>query len=117
MSRRRARSGAKKQRRESALEAQTHLSSIISDVSMPMIARTNAAKHLVKTSSRNRLPLPVSQRHWICRGCTTLLIPGTTAKVRIREGQRITTCLECGTIKRFGGGPKYNRGWKNRRHP
>ncbi|MBJ62964.1 MAG: hypothetical protein CMB57_06885 [Euryarchaeota archaeon] len=113
MSRRRSRSGAKKQRRESALEAQTHLSSIISDVSMPMIARTNAAKHLVRTSSRNRLPLPVSHRHWICRGCTSLLIPGTTAKVRIREGQRITTCLECGTIKRFGGGPKYNRGWKN----
>ena len=113
MSRRRLRSGAKKQRKESALEAQIHLSSVISDVSMPMIARMNAAKHLVRTSSRNRLPLPVTQRHWICRGCTCLLIPGGSAKVRIRNGQRITTCLECGTVKRFGGGPKYNRGWKN----
>ena len=113
MSRRRSRSGAKKQRRESAFEAQTHLCSIISDVSMPMIARTNAAKHLVRTSSRNRLPLPVSQRHWICRGCTNLLIPGTSAKVRIRQGMRITTCLNCGKIRRYGGGPKYNRGWKN----
>jgi len=110
MSRRRSRSSPKKQRMVSALEAQTHLSSIISDVSMPMIARTNAAKHLVKTSSRNRLPLPVSQRHWICRGCTSLLIPGTSAKVRIRQGQRITTCLSCGKIRRYGGGPKYNRG-------
>jgi len=72
MSRRRSRSGAKKQRTEAALEAQSHLSSIVSDVAMPMIARQNAAKHLVKTSSRNRLPLPISQRHWICRGCTSL---------------------------------------------
>ena len=52
---------------------------------MPMIARTNAAKHLVKTSSRIDFLLPVSQRHWICRGCTSLLIPGTTAKVRIEK--------------------------------
>ena len=113
MSRRRSRSSAKKQRRESALEAQTHLASIISNVSMPMIARSNAAKHLVKTSTRNRLPLPISQRHWICRNCTSLLIPGKSAKVRIRDGQRITTCLECGVIRRFGGGPKFNRGSKN----
>ena len=113
MSRKRSRSGAKKQRRAAALEAQTHLSSIISDVSMPMIARINAAKHLVKTSSRNRLPMPLTQRHWICRGCTSLMIPGTTARVRIRDGQRITTCTECGTVRRFGGGPKYNRGWEN----
>ena len=79
MSRKRARSKAKSQRRINALEAQQHLSSVISDVSMPMIARKNAAKHLVKTSSRNRLPLPAQRRHWICRGCTELLIPGVTA--------------------------------------
>ena len=113
MSRRGSRSSAKKQRRESALDAQTHLVSIISNVSMPMIARSNAAKHLVKTSTRNRLPLPISQRHWICRGCTSLMIPGKSARVRIRNGQRITTCMECGKVRRFGGGPKFNRGSKN----
>ena len=58
MSRKRARSNAKKKRRENALAAQQHLSEVITDISMPMIARMNAAKHLVRTSSRNRLPLP-----------------------------------------------------------
>lgn len=109
MSRKRARTSAKKKRRQNALDAQLHLSTVISDVSMPMIARKNAAKHLVKTSSRNRLPLPVSQRHWICRGCSELLIPGTNCRVRIRAGQRTTTCLSCGRVRRFGGGPKSHR--------
>ena len=110
MGRNKGRSKAKRQRRESALAAQSHLSSVMSDASMPMIARRNAAKHLVKTSSRNRLPLPVAQRHWICRGCKSILIPGESARVRIRAGQRITTCLVCNRIRRFGGGPKNHRG-------
>ena len=113
MSRRRSRSNAKKKRRENAIAAQQHLSEVIGDVSMPMVARMNAAKHLVRTSSRNRLSLPASQRHWICRGCKTLLIPGDTSRVRIRDGQRITTCLSCGQVRRLGGGPKYQRGGHN----
>ncbi|MDP6870346.1 MAG: hypothetical protein QGI21_06205 [Candidatus Poseidoniaceae archaeon] len=103
------RSKAKARRRELAISAQEHLSKVAGDVSMPMIARLNAAKHLVKTSSRHRLPLPVKQRHWICRGCKSLLIPGNNARVRIRSGQRITTCVECGRIRRFGGGPGSHR--------
>ncbi len=100
---------AKVLRRENALNAQTHLSSVVSDVSMPMIARRNAARHLVKTSSRHRLPLPVKQKHWICRGCKSMLIPGDNARVRIRCGQRIITCLTCGRVRRFGGGPDYHK--------
>ena len=110
MGRNKARAKAKRLRREKALGAQDHLASVMSDVSMPMIARRNAAKHLVRTSRRNRLPLPQSQRHWICRGCTSILIPGISARVRIRDGQRTTTCLDCGRIRRLGGGPKYHRG-------
>ena len=52
MSRKRARSNAKKKRRENAIAAQQHLSEVIVDISMPMIARMNAAKHLVRTSSK-----------------------------------------------------------------
>ena len=103
------RAKAKIQRRENAIKSQEHLTSIIMETSMPMLARRSAAKHLVKTSSRNRLPLPPKQRHWICRGCTSPLIPGVTARVRIKAGQRITTCLECGRIRRLGGGPSYHR--------
>jgi RNase P subunit RPR2 len=113
MSRNKGRGKTKLLRHKNALEAQNHLASVIVDVSMPMIARHNAAKHLVKTSTRNRLPLPIAQRHWICRGCTTLLIPGATARVRIRDGQRTTTCLECGKTRRLGGGPKSHRGSRN----
>ena len=113
MSRNKGRGKTKLLRHQNALEAQNHLASVIVDASMPMIARRNAAKHLVKTSTRNRLPLPIAQRHWICRGCTTLLIPGATARVRIRDGQRTTTCLECGRIRRLGGGPKSHRGSRN----
>jgi ribonuclease P protein subunit RPR2 len=103
------RAKAKIQRRENAIKSQEHLTSIIMETSMPMLARRGAAKHLVKTSSRNRLPLPPKQRHWICRGCTVPLLPGVTARVRIKAGQRITTCLECGRIRRLGGGPGYHR--------
>ena len=110
MSGRRARTNANKKRRENALAAQQHLSEVMGNISMPMVARMNAAKHLVRTSSRNRLPLPKSQRHWICRSCKTLLIPGNTSRVRIRAGQRIITCLSCGEVRRLGGGPKYQRG-------
>ena len=113
MGRNKGRSKAKRQRIESALAAQSHLSSVMSDASMPMIARVNAAKHLVKTSKRNRLPLPISQRHWVCRECTQLLIPGENSRVRIRNGQRIITCLTCGKVRRFGGGPKSHRGARN----
>ena len=28
---------------------------------------------------------------------------------RIKAGQRIKTCLKCGSIRRFGGGPKHHR--------
>ena len=83
MSRNKGRGKTKLLRHQNALEAQNHLASVIVDASMPMIARRNAAKHLVKTSTRNRLPLPIAQRHWICRGCTTLLIPGATARPEV----------------------------------
>ncbi|HIF45563.1 MAG TPA: hypothetical protein EYQ73_02060 [Candidatus Poseidoniales archaeon] len=92
----------KRQRREKALDAQQILSSVIANVSMPMVARQNAAQHLVKTSSRHRLPLPQNLSHWICRSCTQLLIPSVSARVRIRAGQRIITCLNCNRVRRFG---------------
>ena len=91
------RAKAKLQRRKNAKNSQEHLSSIITDVSMPMLARRGAAKHLVKTSSRNGLPLPPKQRHWICRGCKSLLIPGNNARVRIRSGQEEDKSGEWGT--------------------
>ena len=109
MGKRSNRAMAKSQRIGKAKLAQEHLSSVMLNTSIPMIARRNAAKHLVKTSSRNRLPIPRQTRHIICKGCKELLIPGVSSRVRIRGGQKITTCLNCGEIRRFGGGPKHHR--------
>ena len=112
MGKRSNRAKAKSQRIGNAKLAQEHLSSVMLNTSIPMIARRNAAKHLVKTSSRNRLPIPRQTRHIISKGCKELLIPGVSSRVRIRRGQKITTCLNCGEIRRFGGGPKQPR-WLN----
>lgn len=104
---RKSRSNAKRERKKNAVNAQKHLVSIISNTSMPLGIRNNAVKHLVKSSSRNRLALPKSYRHWICRKCKSFLIPENSSRVRIRNGQRIITCLSCNSIRRFGGGPNF----------
>jgi ribonuclease P protein subunit RPR2 len=36
----------------------------------------------------------------VCRGCFAFLQPGVTARVRIRDGRRVTTCLACGRVRR-----------------
>ena len=108
MRKRSNRAKAKSQRRGNAKLAQEHLSSVILNSSIPMIARRNAAKHLVKASSRNRLPIPSETRHIICKACKELLIPGISSRVRIRWAENYHM-FNCGEIRRFGGGPKYHR--------
>lgn len=36
----------------------------------------------------------------VCRACHAFLEPGLTARVRLRQGRRVTTCLACGAIRR-----------------
>lgn len=71
--------------------------------------RQSSARHLVKISQRHRLQIPSQVRHLFCKKCGVLHQYGTNARVRILAGQRVTTCLECSTIRRFGGGPKSHR--------
>lgn len=113
MGARNSRSKAKKNRKQNALQAQSHLTRILNDTKMPRNVRENATKHLIKTSSKNRLPLPRKSSLRICRKCKSLLFLGNNSRVRIRSGQRIITCLICQNIRRFGGGPKYHRGERN----
>jgi len=50
-----------------------------------------------------RKPFPKKYNQIICRKCNTLLIPGKTCRIRIRNNKQthITiTCLNCGHIKR-----------------
>lgn len=113
MGARRNRSRSKKDRRNNAITAQNHLSDVVNSVSNPLIVRRNAVKHLVSTSSRNRLRLPKNTSFRICRKCKNLLLIDDSSRVRIRDGQRVITCLKCNNVRRFGGGPKYIRGGKN----
>jgi len=48
--------------------------------------------------------LSKEQKMSICKGCGTLLVPGTNCRVRIRPEPGTTvliTCLECGSKKRY----------------
>ncbi len=69
----------------------------------------NAAKHLIRTSQRNRLAVPMNVRRMICKGCTKILRPGVNQRVRVRAGMVVRTCLSCGRTLRIGGGPKFHR--------
>jgi RNase P subunit RPR2 len=61
-----------------------------------------AASQLWSIGRRHRIGLPSNQRIWICRGCKAPLRPGVTARVRIRQRRRITSCNSCGRISRRG---------------
>lgn len=113
MGARNSRSKAKKHRKKNAIEAQSHLVRVLNNTNMPKLVRENATIHLITTSQRNRLPLPRKSSPRICRKCKSLLFLENNTRVRIRAGQRIITCLNCNNIRRFGGGPKYNRGERN----
>ncbi|MBE0517074.1 MAG: ribonuclease P [Methanophagales archaeon] len=49
---------------------------------------------------RYRLRIPRTLKIQLCKGCYALLIPGKTARVRLREEYIATTCLRCGMIMR-----------------
>ena len=108
--RRNTRSSKKHQRRLAGLEAQRHLGSIMKspDHHHPRVVEA-AAVHLIKTSQRHRLPVPRSVSDRVCRKCWAPHVDSSTFRVRIKAGQRIKTCLKCGSIRRFGGGPKHHR--------
>ena len=58
--------------------------------------------HLRRVCRRQRMPVPLPWRYLLCRGCHGALRPGYEARIRIRQRQRITTCLSCGRVHRFG---------------
>ena len=88
------------QRVQRANEAIIYLSSIIVNPQVDIEIRHSAARDLFRTCTRHNQPLPEQLKNWICRGCFRVLIPGETARVRVRDKIRITTCLSCNREKR-----------------
>jgi len=58
-----------------------------------------------RIAAKARLKLPRNVKRRYCRRCKTPLVPGRTARVRIKRGsggQRlVVTCLRCGYIRRY----------------
>ena len=97
-------------RREIALSSQIRLVEILEHPSLydEKILRSSA-DHLVKISQRHRLPVPQRARHLFCRQCHVPTRYGENVRIRISGGMKIITCLECSSVRRYGGGPKSHR--------
>jgi len=99
MGRRRQR--LKDKRRQHALQSRDHLLSMLYDVEKnPVEHRKTYARHLFKISRRHRLRLTREAKQVVCRKCSSLLVQGLNARVRLRNGLKIHSCLTCGHVRR-----------------
>ncbi len=99
----RGRPRSSKKRRDRAIRASEQLATILSspwDHSDSMVDA--AAIAIWRLGKRHQIGLHNSQGFWICRSCQTPLRPGISARIRIRNRHRITTCLHCGRVYRKG---------------
>ncbi|NPA47214.1 MAG: ribonuclease P protein component 4 [Thermococci archaeon] len=58
-----------------------------------------------------KVRMPKRWKRAYCRRCHSPLVPGVSARVRLRDGHVVTTCLECGNVRRH----PYVREQKERR--
>ncbi|MGQ4913104.1 MAG: ribonuclease P protein component 4 [Candidatus Thorarchaeota archaeon] len=73
------------------------------EVDRPDVARRHI-QSARRIAQRARIKIPSEMRVMICRKCNTLLVPGRTCRVRVRNNRSkhvTVTCLNCGTIRRF----------------
>ena len=57
-----------------------------------------------KIAQRTRIKLPRNMSRKICKKCGTILIPGETCRVRIRNNRAkhiVVTCTHCDNVKRY----------------
>ena len=94
----RRRGRGSKNRMNKAEESIEHLSELIlqSDKEISNLA----ARDLLRVSKRHGVRAESHIRDLICRSCNTVLRPGENARVRIQDGIRRITCLDCGRIHR-----------------
>ena len=52
-------------------------------------------------SKKYNVRIPKNLKHRICKKCHSFLIPGKNARVRLKRGKIVVTCLRCGHTKRY----------------
>lgn len=59
----------------------------------------------LKLATRHRVRPPPEWKRLVCRKCHSILLPGRTCRVRIRQQRSphtTVTCIRCGMKKRYG---------------
>ncbi len=57
-----------------------------------------------RIAMRSGVRLGPERKHFICKKCGGLLVPGVNCRVRVRTEHGthvVVTCLECGSMKRY----------------
>ncbi|MCX8173241.1 MAG: hypothetical protein N3F63_01335 [Thermoplasmata archaeon] len=54
-----------------------------------------------KIGMRYNVRIPRDLKRLYCRQCHTLLLPGRTARVRVKKARVIITCQNCGNVARY----------------
>ena len=101
------RSRERKSRHLRADQAISYLEKLLLDFSLDLDIRNSAAKDMFRTCMRHNRSIPKSVKSLICRDCQGVLIPGETARIRVRNRIRVTTCLICASERRL---PLYQGG-------
>ncbi len=53
-----------------------------------------------RVAERYQAGLPPGAKAQVCRGCSGYQVPGRNARVRLRSGRLVSTCLRCGAVRR-----------------
>ncbi|XP_063235936.1 ribonuclease P protein subunit p21 [Bacillus rossius redtenbacheri] len=77
---------------------------------------TSLGHVMVAVSKKSVLRMEPAVKRTLCKGCHGVLVPGVTARVRLRRkpcARLVWTCLRCGTPKSFVAG-RDHRLWAER---
>ena len=99
---------SKRHRRSAANINQAELINLIQN-SEDLEFKQTVANKLVDLNRKHRLKMPNSLHGKICHKCS-IIANSTNTRVGVKNGMIIKTCLICNHIRRYGSGPKFNRG-------
>ena len=108
MSRKNSSSSLRRHRRSAANVNQAELIDLF-ETSNDLEFKQTVANKLVDLNRKHRLKMPKSLQSRICHKCS-VIINSTNTRVRVKNGMIIKSCLVCNNIRRYGSGPKFNRG-------